>query len=95
VINLFFASGLTSGKNSSRVLRMVSSTSLRKYILTYTWIEETMEFYIKVNADKSQLQELFGYDLTEDELISKVIEHLYSAGIQDYFECNDAPLRLS
>jgi len=54
-----------------------------------------MEFYIKVNADKKQLQELFGSELSEDELVSKVIEHLYSTEIKDYFEYNNAPLELS
>jgi len=55
----------------------------------------TMEFNIKVNADVNQLRELFGYELTEAELARKVIEHIYSAGIQDYFEYNNAPLALS
>ena len=54
-----------------------------------------MEFYIKVNADRERLKELFGPALSDDELISKVIEHLYSASIQDYFEYNGAPLELS
>jgi hypothetical protein len=53
-----------------------------------------MEFSIKVNADRDQLKELFG-EMSDDELVEKVIEHLYSAGIKDYFEWNEAPLELS
>lgn len=54
-----------------------------------------MEFYIKINANREQLKELFGPELTDDELVTKVIEHLYSAGVRDYFEWNGAPLELS
>jgi hypothetical protein len=52
-----------------------------------------MKFYIEVEADKNQLEELFG-KMTDFELAEKVVEHLYSAGIQDYFEYNNAPLKL-